>query len=194
MARLPKRGPPRQQPHAISFSGVTDVRLEPVDHTNKDAVLALELASEQQDYVADNASSLKEAKRDANARPRAVVAGDRVVGFLMYDASKDDEEALIYRFMIDRREQGRGYGRAALDALLGEIRALSYVKDVVVCYMPENEGARHLYRTAGFVDEGEDEDGEMIARLSLSRQRRRGEPRPLSEHDSCRGLSRHWQR
>ena len=149
------------------------VRLEPVDRSNSDAVLALELAPDQQDYVADNATSLKEARRDADANPRAVIAGDRVVGFLMYDASKDDDEALIYRFMIDRREQGRGYGRAALDALLGEIRALRHVKHAVVMYMPENAGARHLYRTAGFVDEGTDEDGEMIARLPLASRRRR---------------------
>ena len=54
-------------------------------------------------------------------------------------------EALIYRFMIDRREQGRGYGRAALTALLDEIRALGHVRDVLVGYMPENEGARRLY-------------------------------------------------
>ncbi len=173
MARLSKRGPLRQSPRTSFSSVAADVRLEPIDRSNRDAVIALELAPDQQDYVADNASSLKEAKRDADARPRAVVAGERVVGFLMYDASADDDEALIYRFMIDHREQGRGYGRAALNALLEEIRALSHVKDVVVCYMPENEGARHLDQTAGFVDEGEDEDGEMIARLALARRGRR---------------------
>lgn len=174
MTRLPKRGQTRKSPHDAGPGAASEVRLEPIDRANRDAVLALALAADQQDYVADNASSLKEAKRDADARPRAVVAGNRIVGFLMYDASKDDDEALIYRFMIDHREQGRGYGRAALSALLGEIQSLRYVKDVVVCYMPENEAARHLYQTAGFVDEGLDEDGEMIARLSLSRQRRRG--------------------
>lgn len=151
----------------------TDIRLEPISATNREAVLSLELAEDQQDFLADNASSLKEAKRDHDARPRAVVAGDRVVGFLMYDASRDDREALIYRFMIDRREQGRGYGRAALAALIEEIQGLGHVRDVLVLYMPQNEGAQRLYRGAGFVDEGPDEDGEMVARLSLVRQKRR---------------------
>lgn len=148
-------------------SSNSQVRLEPIDATNRDAVLSLELAEDQQDFLADNASSLKEARRDEDARPRAVVAGGRVVGFLMYDASQDDDEALIYRFMIDRRAQGRGYGRAALAALIAEIRGLSHVRDVLVLYMPENEGARRLYHAAGFADEGTDEDGEMVARLSL---------------------------
>ncbi len=147
------------------------IRLEPIGASNRKAVLALELSQDQQDLLADNASSLKEAARDDDARPRAVVAGDHVVGFLMYDASEGDDEALIYRFMIDRRSQGRGYGRAALSALLEEIRALAHVRDVLVCYMPENEGARRLYHSAGFVDEGADEDGEMIARLRFVRQK-----------------------
>ncbi len=150
----------------------SEIRLEPIRASNKKAVLALKLAEDQQDFLSDNASSLKEAANDDDARPRAVVVGDRVVGFLMYDASVGDGEALIYRFMIDYRNQGRGYGRAALSALLKEIGALSHVRDVLVCYMPENEGARRLYQSAGFVDEGEDADGEMIARLRFVRQPR----------------------
>jgi diamine N-acetyltransferase len=146
-----------------------EIRLETIGDANRKAILALELADDQRSFLADNASSLREAKHDDDARPRAVVAGARVVGFLMYDASDDEDEAMIYRFMIDRREQGRGYGRAALAVLLDEIRALGHVRDVLVCYMPENEAARHLWHSAGFVDEGIDEDGEMIARLSLTR-------------------------
>ena len=62
-------------------------------------------------------------RRDKDARPRAVMLDGRVIGFLMYDASNNDE-ALLYRFMIDSREQGRGYGRSGLAALLDERRGL----------------------------------------------------------------------
>jgi diamine N-acetyltransferase len=171
MARSVQSRRNRQGPASEAGSG-SEIRLEPIGASNRKAVLALELDQDQQDFLADNSSSLREAASDGDARPRAVVAGDRVVGFLMYDASGDDE-ALIYRFMIDRRNQGRGYGRAALSALLKEIRVLGHVRDVLVCYMPENEGARRLYQSAGFVDEGVDEDGEMIARLRLVGQARR---------------------
>jgi diamine N-acetyltransferase len=171
MARSVQSRRNRQGPASEAGSG-SEIRLEPIGASNRKAVLALELDQDQQDFLADNASSLREAANDDDARPRAVVAGDRVVGFLMYDASGDDE-ALIYRFMIDHRNQGQGYGRAALSALLQEVRALGHVRDVLVCYMPENEGARRLYQSAGFVDEGVDEDGEMIARLrSVGKARR----------------------
>jgi diamine N-acetyltransferase len=154
------------------MESASDVRLEPVTADNRDAVLALALPAEQQDFVATNKESLKEAKRDRDARPRAVTAGERVVGFLMYDAPADDDEAVIYRFMIDQSEQGRGYGRAALQAVLAEIGALRHVRSITVCFMPDNEAAARLYHRAGFVDEGLDEDGEMISRLTLPGRRR----------------------
>lgn len=144
------------------------IRLVAVTEANRALVAVLELAPEQMDFVASNADSLEEAETDEDARPRVIVAGDRVVGFLMYDASRDDDEARIYRFMIDRASQGRGYGKAALREVLDEIKGLGHVGHVSICYEPDNEAARNLYRTAGFVEEGLDEDGEMIADLALA--------------------------
>ncbi len=147
---------------------MVEIRLVPVTGANRALVASLELAPGQIDFVASNAESLDEARSDRDARPRAVMAGDRVVGFLMYEAPRDDDEARIYRFMIDRSSQGKGYGKAALREVLGEIRALGHVRHVSICYEPENEAARQLYRAAGFVEEGLDEDGEMIADLILA--------------------------
>jgi diamine N-acetyltransferase len=144
------------------------IRVAPLTETNRALVTALQLAPEQMDFVASNADSLREAASDEDARPRVVLAGDRVVGFLMYEAPGDDDEARIYRFMIDRASQGRGYGKAALREVLVEIRSLGHIRHVSICYEPQNEAARQLYRTAGFVEQGLDEDGEMIADLVLS--------------------------
>ncbi|TPJ37791.1 GNAT family N-acetyltransferase [Mesorhizobium sp. B2-5-4] len=147
--------------------GTVDIRIAPVTRANRALVTTLQLAPEQMDFVASNADSLREAISDRDARPRAVTAGGRLVGFLMYEAPRDDDEARIYRFMIDRAWQGRGYGKAALRAVLEEIRGLGHIRHVSICYEPENEAARRLYRSAGFVEEGLDKDGEMIADLVL---------------------------
>ena len=146
-----------------------DIRLVSVTEANRALVAALELAPDQMDFVASNAESLDEAVTDRDARPRVVMAGDRVVGFLMYEAPQDDDEARIYRFMIDRAHQGRGYGKAALREVLDEIIGLGHISHVSICYEPRNAAARQLYRAAGFVEEGLDEDGEMIADLALPR-------------------------
>ncbi len=152
----------------MSTGRVASVVLEPVSDRNRQAILALELLPGQQDFVASNADSLEEAGEDGDAVPRAIVADGRVVGFLMYDASNDDE-ANIYRFMIDRREQGRGLGRAGIAAALGEIAGLAHVRKVSICYEPANTAAKQLYASFGFVEQGLDEDGEMIAGLDLRR-------------------------
>ncbi|WP_246682263.1 GNAT family N-acetyltransferase [Mesorhizobium sp. B3-2-1] len=143
------------------------IHIAPVTKANRALVTALQLAPEQMDFVASNADSLREARSDRDARPRAVIVGDQPVGFLMYEVPRDDDEARIYRFMIDRAWQGRGYGKAALRAVLEEIGGLGHIRHVSICYEPENEAARRLYRSAGFVEEGLDEDGEMIAHLVL---------------------------
>lgn len=148
----------------------SDVELRDVTADNREAVVALELAPEQEDLVADNAYSLRESRRDPDSHPRAVYAGARVVGFLMYEIirrKKKPYEASIYRFMIDRKHQGKGYGRAALGKALDEIKAIPDVKKITISYMPENPVAKPFYASFGFVEVARDEDGEVIAELDL---------------------------
>lgn len=143
------------------------VSLAPVTRALRAVVESLSVAPDQARLVATNAESLAEADQDPDARPRVVLEAGRPVGFAMFDAS-DMLDVRIYRFMIDAAAQGRGLGRAALHTLLKEIEALGHVRRVSICYEPDNFAARRLYLSGGFVEEGLDEDGEMVAALSLS--------------------------
>ncbi|WP_285539999.1 GNAT family N-acetyltransferase [Brucella sp. NBRC 12950] len=134
---------------------------------NRSQVSALKIGVEQIHWVASNIESLLEADEDEDARPRAILADARLVGFLMYDATSEPGTAQLYRFMIDKSFQGLGYGKVALRALLAEIGAFGGINSVSVCYDPENLPASRLYAQAGFVEIGLDEDDEMIARMSL---------------------------
>ena len=127
---MAKRLPNSKVSRSRESGGFHTVRLEPVSELNTKDVLALELGSDQEDFLADNASSLEEAAENEDAQPRAILVGNRVIGFLMYDANDDETEAMLYRFMIDRREQGRGYGRMALAVMLDEIRARGHVGEL----------------------------------------------------------------
>jgi diamine N-acetyltransferase len=146
------------------------VRLEDVTARNWRAVARLKLAPGQEDLVASNLYSIAQSKFDRNARPRAVYAGKEIVGFLMYDVWETEDKtraASIYRFMIDRKYQGKGYGRAALARALDEIKAHHAIRKISVGYMPENPVAKPFYASFGFVEAGKDEDGEIIAELKL---------------------------
>ena len=144
-----------------------EVRLADVTRRNWRAVARLELAPDQEDLVASNLYSIAQSKFDPNARPRAIYAGDTIVGFIMYDVWREDDamEASIYRFMIDRRYQAKGYGRAALAAALAEIRAVPGIARITISYMPNNPVAKPFYGSFGFVETGLDDDGEMQAEL-----------------------------
>ncbi len=144
-----------------------NVKLKSVTSRNWEAVAGLELARDQRDLVASNIYSLAESKFDSAAQPRAIYAGNRVVGFLMYDVSRNGKKAFIYRFMIDRAHQGKGYGRAALAEAIKEIAKVSGMKKVSICYMAGNRVARAFYAGFGFREVGRDADGEVIAELRL---------------------------
>ena len=45
----------------------------------------------------------------------AIYDGTEMVGFLVYGRDPADERYWLYRFMIDRRHQGKGHGKAALN-------------------------------------------------------------------------------
>ena len=132
--------------------------------------MRLKLAPEQKDLVASNLYSIAQSMFDPNAHPRAVYAGKDLVGFLMYDVWETEEkirEASIYRFMIDVKHQGKGYGRAAIAQALDEIKATPGVKKVSIGYITENAVAKQFYASFGFVEVGRDEDGEIEAELTL---------------------------
>src|SRR5262245_45069621 len=86
------------------------VRLRDVTADNWEEVVDLKVSKEQKGFVASNAYSLAESKFDPYVRPRAIYAGERVVGFLMYETLESEDrphEYSIYRLMIDKRQQGK---------------------------------------------------------------------------------------
>nr|MBX2804588.1 GNAT family N-acetyltransferase [Hyphomicrobiales bacterium] len=141
---------------------------------NWEAVVDLELREEQQNLVASNAVSIAESKFNPYAVPKAIYAGKKLVGFVMYESCDEDDKPhdyTIYRFMIDKKHQGKGYGRAGLECALDLIRKDRELERIEICYVPENAASRNLYASLGFVETGLDEDGEMIAEIVVKQQK-----------------------
>ena len=137
------------------------IKLEPINDTNREAVLALTVREDQL-FVAPNDYSLSEAdEANANApgtaRPFAIYAGEKLVGFCMLALDPEDENPVdrycLWRFMIDKNEQGKGYGQAALHEIIKYFKE----NDVDMIYLstaPENEVGLHVYHKAGFRETG----------------------------------------
>ncbi|MBV6486827.1 MAG: Spermine/spermidine acetyltransferase [Pseudorhodoplanes sp.] len=147
-----------------------EVRLAEVTAENWWKVASLRLADDQKHLVASNLYSIAQSKFDPDACPRAIYAGDAIIGFLMYDlpdADDDPKVVSIYRFMIDKDHQGKGYGRAALACAIAEIREIPGIDKVSISYLPDNAIARTLYASFGFIETGRIEYGEAHAELTL---------------------------
>jgi diamine N-acetyltransferase len=149
------------------------IRLKEIDAGNWHEALRLELNPGQEHFVAANVYSLAEAyvKPEWPAyRPLGVYDGEQLVGFAVYACDPSSaRNHYVQRLMIDRRFQGRGYGRAAMVELLGLIGENENCEEVTLTVAPDNSNARNLYRSLGFEDTGRMHFGEQVFTLRLKR-------------------------
>jgi len=144
------------------------VTLRKIDEYNFAKVIRLEVAKGQENFVTSNAFSLSQAYVMPECRPVAIYNGMTPVGFAMYALDRDEGEYWIYRLMIDKSCQRRGFGRAAMELLIAKIRAEAPERErLFISFEPENEGAKKLYGSLGFVPDGREVDGETVYRLDL---------------------------
>lgn len=158
------------------------IRLEEITNKNIWKVCTLEPFDEQKDFVAENIQSLAEAyatrNEGNNALPLAVYKDDELIGFVMIGkgtVGNEEESDLIkenyclWRLMIDKKFQGKGYGKQTMDAVMALIRTFPFgeAKKVWLSYEPENTRARDIYNKYGFVENGEMCGNEIVAVYEL---------------------------
>lgn len=136
------------------------VQLKPVTKENLDAVLALRVKENQKGFVSSTAESLAQAYVYAEtAYPFAVCDYDEVVGFIMMGYYEAKQYYTLWKLLIDRDRQGRGYGRKALEAGITFLRERFGAEEIYTGVLPENSAAKRLYRSAGFAGTGLFENG-----------------------------------
>lgn len=130
------------------------------------ACIALEVAPDQLRFVASVSDYLASCETHGSPwRPFAVLRDGVVVGFVMCAIDPADDSAWIGGLLIDLPYQGRGIGRAVVDLLV--TRAAEQGRPSALSYQPANEAAKALYVKAGFVETGETDGDEVIARHPL---------------------------
>lgn len=160
------------------------IHLEKVDHTNVWELLRLRPFESQNDFIASNCESLMEAyiavsSEESYAYPFGIYDDDTPVGFLMVgyneaEIEMDAPEILknnysIWRLMIDKNYQGKGFGREALLLAIEFIKTWPHGKAdyCALSYEPENTIAKTLYTSCGFAEKGEKDGSEIVAVLKL---------------------------
>ena len=159
------------------------LELKKINRKNVAEILNLEVFDNQKSFVATNNSSIIEAYIAITENNHVFTFGiykdDTPIGFLMigFDVDSDDEGAPriakgnynIWRLMIDKKFQGKGFGKKAMDLALEFIKTFpcGTAKYCWLSYESDNDVARKLYKSVGFEETDEKDGEEIVAILKL---------------------------
>jgi diamine N-acetyltransferase len=150
----------------------------PVNSDNWEQTLQLSVHPDQLRFVAEYtpiaAIALAKAYIGAYEKiwlPYAIYADDQLVGFMELAYQPESQHQYwLYHFFIDQAQQGKGYGRQALAALIPFVQAnYPLCRELRLSVNPENPVAQQLYIRHGFEPTGEAFDnGELVYVLDIS--------------------------
>ena len=159
------------------------LKLKKINRKNVGEILKLEVFDNQKSFVAPNNISIIEAYlaivENGHVFTFGIYNDDTPVGFLMigFDVNSDDADAPkiakgnynIWRFMIDKKFQGKGFGKKAMDLALEFVKTFpcGTAKYCWLSYESDNDVARQLYKSVGFVETDEKDGEEIVAILEL---------------------------
>ena len=132
--------------------------------------LELAVSEAQRAFVSDRTRLMARAYAYRAQRSRAfLLCEDGLpVGMGLYYDLPELQCYDLSQMFIDERYQGKGYGRAAVRAILEALKADGRYDRVILCYIEGNEAAKRLYEQFGFAETGRDED-EIIMELRLDK-------------------------
>ena len=163
------------------------IEFRKINGDNIEEIIALEVEKNQEALIeTTNLRSFADAQMlnedGIPATPLAMYADDTVIGFLMYIYDTLDHESFenevfygkksyfIWHYMIDKRYQGKGYGKLAFEKMLMDIETMpnGEAEYISLFYHTSNVKAKTLYASFGFVDTGIIQEYSMLAIKNLN--------------------------
>jgi diamine N-acetyltransferase len=131
------------------------------------SILRLEVPDDQKRFVAPNAVSISEAHFSEQAWIRAIYAGETPVGFVMLALEPEYAKYYLWRFMIDRNHQRKGYGVQAMRLVIAFVKQQPGAAALTLGYVPGVGDPSAFYAKLGFVETGEWDDDERVMKLTF---------------------------
>jgi len=149
------------------------ITLQPVTDDNRAAVEALRIDPSQERFVNNVSEAFLEAEEEPGGRAIqfGLYDGDAPVGFVMISDEVDGSEYIehyLWKLLIDRDRQRRGYGTAALDLVSTYFRDRGN-KEMWTTAGDGDGSPIPFYERYGFVRTGDIIfDDEVLLRLALA--------------------------
>jgi diamine N-acetyltransferase len=154
----------------VSSRGSSPLSYHRIGHAGIDVISDLELEPEQVEQYLGPIQDIKAAIRSGLAHALIGIKADgALVGFyVMHPDRRDNACWWLGWFALDRRQQGRGYGRTAMTQIMHNFHHIAGCRRIRLLVDPINKRAIHLYEQAGFRQVGTHRSGELIFEVVLS--------------------------
>jgi len=130
-----------------------EINIVPVSKDNWFECTKLSITKEQENiFPAGVVYWLAESKFENSFIPLSIYLKDTLIGFCTIGIEPDTNLMWIIAFMIDKKYQGNGYGKRALEKLIGYIRRNYEGDSLTIGHRPENIVAEKLYSSFGFIE------------------------------------------
>ncbi len=149
------------------------------------------LTESQKKCVATNAISIAQGGISGYSWFRAIYLQDKPIGFVMLDLYIDEipeqEQPSLYlwRFMIARQWQGKGYGKQVLDMIVNYFQKQGARTMYTSCVEKEEDSPYNFYMKYGFIDTGKEAAGEEILKYDF--------PPPPDPETQVKPAPRPWE-
>ena len=143
------------------------IHFKEITKENLYSISKLSVFEYQEDQVAPNIYSIAEGHYDDTAWFRGIFNDEEAVGFVMLEFDHQNKMYGVWRFMIDKNHQGKGYGKDAMDIIKKLFKEkVPDITEISLSYVPkEKGGADEFYLKVGFEDTGEISQGEKMMRF-----------------------------
>jgi diamine N-acetyltransferase len=125
------------------------------------------LTEPQTRMVAPNALSIAQAHFSKYAWFRAIYADETPVGFIMLSDDPDAQEYFLWRLMVAKPQQGKGFGRRAVELLIEHVKTRPGAKELLTSCGEGKGSPEGFYRKLGFKRNGEMVGDEVVLSLRL---------------------------
>jgi len=156
-----------------------------LDLAHLSEIAGLQVEESQLPFFAPTEEIVAEAIRNPDRIPMAIRVDGVLVGFFVFH--KDRRRGRTWWlawFMLDKRQQGKGYGKAAFRRIVRLLTTRPQCERVRLQVTPGNDGARSIYVRAGFEETDEAIDGDDVLELPVAEA--------MSEIIACGERYRHW--
>ena len=128
------------------------INLRDITKRNLISIIDLDVSEHQKDQVASNAVSIAQGHYSNSAWFKGIFNDDIAVGFVMLDLIIEKNKCFLWRFMIDKKYQGKGYGKIALTQVIDYVKSLNVFDEIKTSYVPSENGAEGFYKNFGFIE------------------------------------------